>query len=80
MNEEKIARINELAKKAKEEGKSFKEMWEAHQAEKKRMADEKARILAEEKARKEQEEKLKNPSQEMLLAEIRDLLKENKKK
>lgn len=69
-----------IYKKAKEEGKSFKEMWTEHQAEKKRMADEKARILAEEKARKEQEEKLKNPTTEMLLAEIRDLLKDQKKK
>lgn len=65
--------------KAKEEGKSFKVAWAEHKAEKQRMADEKARILAEEKAKKEQEEKLKNPTTEMLLAEIRDLLKGQKK-
>ena len=63
---------------AKKEGRKFKEVWEEHEAEKKRMAEEKARILAEEKARKEAEDKLNNPTQEMLLKEIRDLLKEEK--
>ena len=77
---EVIAEKKAIRKQAKEQGKSFKELWAEHQAEKKRMADEKARILAEEKAKKEQEEKLKNPTPEMLLTEIRDLLKENKKK
>jgi len=77
---EVIAEKKAIRKQAKEQGKSFKELWAEHQAEKKRMADEKARILAEEKAKKEQEEKLNNPTPEMLLKEIRDLLKENKKK
>ena len=63
--------------KAKAEGKPFKEVWEAHEAEKKRIAEEKAKLDAEEKARKEAEEKLLHPSQEELLIQIRDLLKEN---
>lgn len=63
--------------KAKAEGKSFKVLWEEHEAEKKKMMEEKAKIEAEEKAKKELEEKLLHPTQEELLMQIRDLLKEN---
>lgn len=63
---------------AKAEGKKFKLAWKEHEAEKKRIEEEKAKVLAEEKAKKEAEEKLANPTEQELLKEIRDLLKENK--
>ena len=63
---------------AKAEGKKFKVAWKEHEAEKKRIEEEKAKALAEEKAKKEAEEKLANPTEQELLKEIRDLLKENK--
>ena len=63
---------------AKAEGKKFKLAWKEHEAEKKRIEEEKAKALAEEKAKKEAEEKLANPTEQELLKEIRDLLKENK--
>ena len=66
--------------KAKQEKKNFKELWEAHIAEKKRMNEEKARILEEDKKQKELEQRKLNPTQEDLLKEIRDLLKENQDK
>jgi len=73
------AERKEIKKLAKEQNRKFKEVWAEHEAEKKRLAEEKARIEAEEKAKKEAEERLKNPTQEDLLKEIRDLLKENNK-
>ncbi|MBE5735112.1 MAG: large conductance mechanosensitive channel protein MscL [Clostridiales bacterium] len=66
--------------KAKEEGRPYKEVWAEFEAEQKRIADEKAKVAAEEKAKLEAEQKLLNPTQEELLKEIRDLLKETKKK
>ena len=63
-------------KQAKKEHKNFNELWDAHVAEKKRMAEEKARILEEDKKKKEEEHRKNNPTQEDLLKEIRDLLKE----
>ena len=65
--------------KAKQENRSFKEVWAEFEAEQKRIADEKAQLEAEEKAKLEAEQKLLNPSQEELLKEIRDLLKESNK-
>lgn len=64
---------------AKAEGRSFKELWAEYEAEKKRLAEEKAQLEAEEKARLEAEERKNNPTQEDLLKEIRDLLRDNAK-
>ena len=65
----------QIKKLAKEQNRKFKEVWSEHEAEKKRLAEEKARLEAEEKAQKEAEYKLNNPTQEDLLKDIRDLLK-----
>ena len=65
----------EVKKLAKEQKRKFKQVWAEHEAEKKRLADEKAKLEAEEKAKKEAEERLNNPTQEDLLKDIRDLLK-----
>ena len=65
-------------KRAKKEGRNFLEMWDEHMAEKRRMAEEKAKILAEDKKNKELEQRKLNPTQEDLLKEIRDLLKDEK--
>jgi len=74
------AEVKEIRKRAKQEGRKFKEVWAEHEAEKKRMSEEKAKILAEEKAKQEAEARKLNPTQEDLLKEIRDLLKEEKSK
>ncbi len=60
---------------AKEQNRKFKEVLAEHEAEKKRLAEEKAKLEAEEKARKDAEDKLNNPTQEELLKDIRDLLR-----
>jgi len=70
-----IQELKQAKKIAKEQKRKFKEVWEEHKAEKKRLAEEKAKLEAEEKARKEAEDKLNNPTQEELLKDIRDLLK-----
>ena len=70
-----IAERKEIKKLAKEQNRKFKVVWAEHEAEKKRLAEEKAKLEAEEKARKEAEDKLNNPTQEELLKDIRDLLK-----
>ena len=59
---------------AKEQNRKFKEVWAEHEAEKKRLADEKAKLEAEEKAKKEAEDRLKNPTEIDLLKDIRTLL------
>ena len=64
--------------KAKAEGRKFKIVWAEHLEEKKRLAEEKAKLEAEEKAKLEAEEKLNNPTEQELLKQIRDLLIENK--
>ena len=61
--------------KAKQEGRKFKEVWKEYEAEKQKLAEEKAKLEAEEKAKADAEFKKNNPSQEELLKEIRDLLK-----
>ena len=68
----------QIKAKAKAEGRKFKLVWKEYLAEKKRLAEEKAKLDAEEKARKEAEEKLNNPTEQELLKQIRDLLTENK--
>ena len=75
---ERIAERKAIYAKAKAEGRKFKLVWEEHLAEKKRVAEEKAKLEAEEKAKKEAEEKLNNPTEQELLKQIRDLLVENK--
>ena len=60
--------------KAKQEGRKFSEVWKEYEKEKKRLAEEKAKLEAEEKAKAEAEAKKNNPSQEELLKQIRDLL------
>ena len=66
--------------KAKQENRKFKEVWAEHEAEKARLKAEeleKAKLAEQEKLA---QERLANPTQEDLLKEIRDLLKEQKKK
>ena len=66
--------------KAKQENRKFKEVWAEHEAEKARLKAEeleKAKLAEQEKIA---QERLANPTQEDLLKEIRDLLKEQKKK
>ncbi len=75
---ERKAERKAIKLKAKQEGKKFKVLWEEHLADKKRIADEKAKLEAEEKLRLEAEERKNNPTEQELLKEIRDLLKENK--
>ena len=70
-----IQEVKQIRKIAKEQKRKFKVVWAEHQAEKKRLAEEKSKLEAEEKARKEAEDKLNNPTQEELLKDIRDLLK-----
>lgn len=64
---------------AKAENRKFKEVWAEHLAEKKRLAEEKARLEAEEKAKKEEQERLAHPTQEQLLQNILEELKKIKK-
>ncbi len=61
---------------AKEQNRPFKEVWNEHLAEKKRLSEEQAKLEAEEQARKAEEEKKLHPSQEELLMDIRNLLAE----
>ena len=63
---------------AKLDGKKFKTAWKEHLEEKKRVAEEKAKLEAEEKARKEAEERLNSPTEQELLKQIRDLLIQQK--
>ncbi len=64
---------------AKSEGRKFKEVWAEHEAEKKRVLEEKQKAEAEAKAKKEAEDKLNNPTEQELLKQIRDLLVEANK-
>ena len=64
---------------AKAEGRKFKEVWAEHEAEKKRVLEEKQKADAEAKAQKDAEDKINNPSEQELLKQIRDLLAENNK-
>ena len=75
---EVIAEKKAIKEQAKAEGRKFKLVWAEHEAEKKRIAEEKAKLEAEEKAKKEAEEKANNPTEQELLKQIRDLLIENK--
>ncbi len=68
----------QIKEKAKAEGRKFKLVWAEYLEEKKRLAEEKAKLEEEEKLRIEAEEKLKNPTEQELLKQIRDLLIENK--
>ena len=65
---------------AKAEGRKYKEVWAEHEAEKKRVLEEKQKLEAEEKAKKEAEEKANNPTEQELLKQIRDLLVESSTK
>lgn len=76
---ERKAERKAIKLKAKQEGKKFKVLWNEHLAEKKRLAEENAKLEAEEKLRIEAEERKNNPTEQELLKEIRDILKENKK-
>lgn len=76
---ERIAERKEVRRKAKEEKRKFKVVWAEHDAEKKRLLEEKIKAEAEAKAQKEAEEKKNNPTEQELLKEIRDLLKEKNK-
>jgi len=65
---------------ALEQNRPFKEVWAEHVDEKKK-AEEQAKLDAEAEEKKKAEEyALAHPSTETLLAEIRDLLKDGKKK
>lgn len=75
---ENILERKQIKEQAKKEGRKFKLVWNEHLEEKKRLAEEKAKLEAEEKAKKEKEEKLNNPTEQELLKQIRDLLIENR--
>ncbi|MBE5741237.1 MAG: large conductance mechanosensitive channel protein MscL [Clostridiales bacterium] len=75
---EVIAEKKAVRLQAKQEKRKFKELWAEHESEKKRLAEEKAKLEAEEKAKKEAEERKNNPTEQELLKEIRDLLKKSK--
>lgn len=75
---ERIAERKAIKAKAKAEGRKFKEVWAEFMAEKKKIAEEKAKLDAEEKLRLEDEERKNNPTEQELLKEIRDLLKQQK--
>lgn len=75
---EYIAEKKAIKEQAKKEGRKFKLVWQEHLDEKKRVADEKAKLEAEEKAKLEAEEKANNPSEQELLKQIRDLMLQNK--
>ena len=75
---DRIKERKQIRAQAKAEGRKFKLVWQEHLAEKKRLAEEKAKLEAEEKAKKEAEEKANNPTEQELLKQIRDLLMENK--
>jgi len=79
-NKEIRAEKRKAKEQAKEQNRSYKEVWKEYN-------DNKAKLAEEERIKKEQEEKQKaeeyalaHPSTETLLAEIRDLLKDQKKK
>lgn len=74
-NKELIAERKQIRKQAKEQKRKFKDVWEEHLEEKKRLAEEKAKQDAEEKAKQEEEERLKHPTTEMLLANILEEIK-----
>ena len=76
---ERIAERKAIKAKAKDEKRKFKVVWAEHLAEKKAIAEEKAKLEAEAKAKLEAEEKLNNPTEQELLKQIRDLLIEKKK-
>lgn len=67
-----------LKAQAKATGKPFKELWAKYEADKKAEMEMEVKAMAEAKAKEEAEYALNHPTQEQLLAEIRDLLKENK--
>ena len=93
---DKLKEFNEFAKKqsskevraekkqvkaqALAENRKFKEVWKEHEEEKAKQLEEEKLAKAEEEKKKAEEYALANPSTETLLKEIRDLLKENKKK
>ena len=79
-NKELRAEKKQVKEKAIAENRPYKEVWKEHQEEKARLAEE-AKLAAEAEEKKKAEEyALAHPSTETLLTEIRDLLKENKKK
>ena len=71
------AERKQVRAEAKEKGISYKQAWAEHQKEKEQIAEQ-AKIDADAKAKLEADEAYKK-STEGLLAEIRDLLKENNK-
>lgn len=78
-NKEFKARRKQARKIAKEEDRSYSEVFEELEAKAKQEAEEKAKQEAEEKAKQELENRINNPTETDLLKEIRDLLIENKK-
>lgn len=66
--------------KAKEQNRPFKEVWKEHVAEKEKLAEEVRLAKEAEEKQKAEEYTLTHPTSETLLAEIRDLLKDTKKK
>ena len=69
-----------VKEQAVRENRKFKEVWKEHQEEKAKKLEEERLAKEEEEKKKAEEHALANPSTETLLKEIRDLLKENKKK
>lgn len=77
-NKELKAEKKQIRKLAKAENRKYKEVWSEHLAEKKRIAEEKAKAEEDARKKKEEEEKLLHPSQEELLKGIlEELRKQN---
>ena len=76
LDSNKKADKKKVRKLAKEQKRSYKEVWAEFEAEKKRQLEEKAKLEAEEKAKLEAEEKLKNPTEQELLKQILETLRE----
>ena len=69
----------QIKAQALEQNRSYKEVWKEHEEEKAKLAEEKRLKKEQEEKQKAEEYALTHPSTETLLAEIRDLLKDNKK-
>ena len=79
-NKEYRAERKQIKEKAKAENRPFKQVWKEYLDEKAKKAEEEKLLKEEDEKKKAEELALANPSTETLLKEIRDLLKENKKK
>ena len=78
-NKEVRAEKKAIKLQAREQNRPFKEVWNEYQETKAKTVEEEKKEKEAEEKRKAEEYALTHPSSETLLAEIRDLLKDNKK-